>query len=519
MALQLHLGLGVIQSYRRLSYTPWHAIAELVDNATQSYADHRQVLAEVLDRAREDFVVGIVYERGDGGTSEEGGVLRVTDNAMGMSFEELERALHVGLPPANRTGRSRYGMGMKTASCWIGNKWTVRTKKLGETTEHTAYIDVDAIANGNADLRHVAKTGRDPGQHYTVIEIRKHNQSFRGRTLGKIKDFLRSMYRQDIREGSVRLEWMGSPLEWNEADLFEFLEAPDGSQYRRAFEFAVGEKAVRGWVGVLKRGSRARAGFSILHANRVVRGWPDSWRPESLYGQIQGSNDLINQRLVGEIHLDEFEVSHTKDDILWFGEEEGEVQAQLKDRCGDYVEVAKKYRRRADDNRGPSEVETTAAIDELERELASAEVDDFVTLEVVPPPDAVAQAFRPLKRAVERREPTFRAKLTNLEILGFLVSDGSVNDPYVGVDSTEDDRVMVIVNVNHPHWLQLKGSDGVLNYLRHCTFDGMAEWQARRRTAGLDSDTIKVIKDKLLRLSLEIEMHQAGEGGDEVSGG
>lgn len=504
MALQLQLGFGVINSYRRLSYTPWHAIAELVDNATQSYVDNKVSLDLALEAAGGDFVVSIVYDRSND-------LLRVSDNAMGMSFSELSRALQVGLPPANPTGRSRYGMGMKTSSCWIGNRWTVRTKKLGETTEHTAVVDVRAIAAGNGELEHRVASDRKRAEHYTVIEIRDHNQSFRGRTLGKIKDFLRSMYRQDLRENGVTIEWMGVPLEWNDSELYEFLSAPDGSVYRREFQFDVAGKQVSGWVGILKRGSRAKAGFSILHANRVVRGWPDSWRPESLYGQIQGSNDLINQRLIGEIHLDQFEVSHTKDDILWFGDEEEGVQRQLKDTCGDYAEVAKKHRRGGDDDRGPSDVETKAAIDELERELGSAEIEDFVTIETVPPPEAVEQAVLPLKKAVGGRQPTFSARVASLEVQGFLVGDGSVNDPYVVVHSTEHRRVMVIVNTNHPHWLQLKGSDGVLNYLRHCTFDGMAEWQARRKAASLDPETIKILKDRLLRLPLEIEMHQAAQ--------
>ena len=46
----------------------------------------------------------------------------------------------------------------------------------------------------------------------------------------------------------------------------------------------------------------------------------------------------------------------------------------------------------------------------------------------------------------------------------------------------------------------------MLNYLRHCTYDGIAEWQARRNEAGLDPDIIKVLKDRMLRLPLEIEM-------------
>ena len=55
---------------------------------------------------------------------------------------------------------------------------------------------------------------------------------------------------------------------------------------------------------------------------------------------------------------------------------------------------------------------------------------------------------------------------------------------------------MIIVNTQHPHWTQLSGSEGVLNYLRHCTYDGVAEWQARRMSASLDPDTIKVLKDR-----------------------
>ena len=181
-------------------------------------------------------------------------------------------------------------------------------------------VDVNKIAGGDNDLAHFAVTGRPEDQHYTVIEIRDHNQVFHGRTIGKIKDFLRSMYRQDLRRGWATIEWQGSPLEWNDSD-FQFLQARDDSTYRKDFEFCAAGKKVKGWVGVLSRGSRANAGFSILHADRVVRGWPESWRPEAIYG-FQGRNDLINQRLVGEIHLNDFEVSHTKDDILWYGDEQ-----------------------------------------------------------------------------------------------------------------------------------------------------------------------------------------------------
>ena len=498
--IQLELGLQVIQSYKRLSYTAWHAIAELVDNATQSYFNNRDTLDEDFSSAGESLCIGVVYER------EGAGLLRVSDNAMGMSYDELTNALKVGFPPENTSGRSKYGMGMKTASCWIGNSWTIRTKRLGETTEHRVTVDVDKVASGDNDLGYFAVTGRPEDQHYTVIEIRDHNHVFQGRTIGKIKDFLRSMYRQDLRRSWATIEWQGSPLEWNDSD-FQFLRARDGSIYRKDFEFCAAGKKVKGWVGVLSRGSRASAGFSILHADRVVRGWPESWRPETIYG-FQGRNDLINQRLVGEIHLNDFEVSHTKDDILWYEDEQEQVENLLKKESADYIEVARLHRRGQQDPIGPSDLEVQAAIDELQQELTSRVLSDAITLEIVPPPEAVRQAQLPLRDSVAGREPTFQAKFEGypVEIRGFLVNDASPNDPYVVVEATANEQVLIIVNTQHPHWKLLSGSEGVLNYLRHCTYDGIAEWKARRNEAGLDPGTIKVLKDMMLRLPLEIEM-------------
>src|SRR4030042_223180 len=55
--------------------------------------------------------------------------------------------------------------------------------------------------------------------------------------------------------------------------------------------------------------------------------------------------------------------------------------------------------------------------------------------------------------------------------------------------------LIVVVNAAHPHWAQLKASEGVLNYLRHSTYDGVAEWQAVSRASRIDPDTTKILKD------------------------
>ena len=495
---QLVLGLDVIRSYKRLSYTIWHALAEFIDNSTQSYFNNRDELDAAFEADGTRLEISVVYDRADD-------LLRISDNAMGMSYEELDYGLRVGARPAISSGRSQFGMGMKTAACWIGDHWTVRTKRLGDTVEHTIKVDVERVADGMNDLPHTPKGGGDPAAHYTVIEIRMHNREFRGRTLGKIRDFLSSMYREDLRTDMLRLLWQGAPLEWDDS-VHQFLKTPKGDAYQRGFQFEVSGKDVTGWVGILDRGSRARAGFSILHAGRVVKGWPDSWRPEEIYGQFQGSNDLINQRLIGELRLDDFDVSHTKDDILWLGNEEEQLQKKLRDVCADYIVVARTRRKTRDDERGPSELEVQTAIDEMRQEVTSAEFVDKLNLETVPPPQVVTATFDALRKAAESETPVISETMVGVNVSVYL-EPLSVNDPYVGVDAAHEKEVAVIVNMAHPHVSQIEGSMGLLNYLRHCMYDGVAEWQARRKQADLDPDTIKYLKDNLLRLSGEIEVH------------
>jgi hypothetical protein len=225
-----------------------------------------------------------------------------------------------------------------------------------------------------------------------------------------------------------------------------------------------------------------------------------------LYGQLQGSNDLVNQRLVGEIHLDAFDVSHTKDDILWIGDQEERVEEKLLEHCADYRNYAKDRRKSDDDGRGPTEAETNVALDELQRELTSPEMVDAVDVEPVPAPEVVDTQAQTITDSVSGLEPTFVAQVGQLTVRGYMMADMSPNDPYVTHDASRSTSVMIVVNQAHPHWKQLKGSDGVLNYLRHCVYDGIAEWKAYRTSAEIKPNTIKYLKDRLLRIPFEIEM-------------
>ncbi len=65
--------------------------------------------------------------------------------------------------------------------------------------------------------------------------------------------------------------------------------------------------------------------------------------------------------------------------------------------------------------------------------------------------------------------------------------------------------VVVIVNKAHPHWKHLTGTESILNFLRHCTYDGVSEWKAYFKAGRIDPDTVKLIKDNLLRVPFEMK--------------
>lgn len=500
--LQLELGLNNIQSYKRLAYTYWHALAELVDNSTQSYFDNRSELDALYDVEGTQLTVRLVLERS---TKQ----LRITDNAMGMDLDDLTRAATVGAVPPNTSGRSSYGMGLKTAACWMGDLIRIKTSKLGVATEYEILLDVNKIANGDPDLGLIERPC-PADDHYTIVEISDLHHPPATRTVNKIKQFLQSMYRVDLRDGLLLLEWNHSRLVW--AGPGDLRVAHDGTPYRREFRFDVNGRPVHGWAGILEKGGRAKAGFSVLRAGRVIRASPEAWRPEVLFGdQAGGRNDLANQRLVGEIHFDGFDVSHTKDQILWTDDELDAIDTELGKLFADYREEANRPRKGAGAQHSPAQVDAAAA--QIREVLESPEMVDRLTVEDIPAPEVAEAALAETAKAALSEAPNIEAvlegQLGDTHVALFCSYSNSVNDPFMAFEIPNEASVQVVVNMNHPFLEFVPAGDGLSNYLSMCIYDALAEWRASWRTQGFAPDTVRVLKDALLRVPMSILRREA----------
>lgn len=117
---ELSVGPKAIDAYSRLSYTMWFALAEFVDNSTQSRLNYGALVDDLLKTEGRPLTVSIVHNRQ---TKE----ITIEDNSIGMTKDDLIAALRIANPTADSKGRSKYGMGMKTAACWIGATWSVTT--------------------------------------------------------------------------------------------------------------------------------------------------------------------------------------------------------------------------------------------------------------------------------------------------------------------------------------------------------------------------------------------------------
>lgn len=508
--MEIEFGNNIISSYQRLSYTPWHAFAEFVDNSTQAYFNNKEIMDEVFNKEKTSLQVYIQYN-----PSEDRIVVK--DNSIGMSYEDLKNALIIGKRPQNDEGRSRYGLGMKTAACWFGDSWKVRTTKLGENTWHEVEVNVARISSGDKDLRHSeGMAGVD--EHYTVIEITSLNREFRTKTIGKIKDFLRSMYRIDITDYRLCLYWQEERLTWDNI-INGLYVTQEGEPYKKDFSFDVNGKNVYGWVGILAKGkaSRRNAGFSIIQANRVIEGWPKGFKPHSVFGdQEDGRNDLINQRLVGELYLEGFAVSHTKDQIIWQDDEYDQIDEKLKEECKEaiYLAIHLRYNKNSETVEEDLVVYQEEAIQAITSELKSSEIKNYL-YNTTPPPEKILEiSYSRIENAVTvEQEPYIDIGIgeepNDVRVKVFF-NNTSEFEPYVLVElKVIENEVNIIINRLHPHYREMKTSDALLNFVRHCVYDGVSEWKAIKMIGEIKPNTVKFLKDGLLRLPFEIKSNKA----------
>ncbi|HMJ26631.1 MAG TPA: ATP-binding protein [Pyrinomonadaceae bacterium] len=308
-------GVSILSVLRHLNYKPWFALAEFVDNAIQSYVENKAVFRELYG---DNWKLKVSIEVD---TSSPGRIV-VRDNAAGILRDAFPRAFRPAVIPLDRSGLSEFGMGMKSAACWFSPHWQVRTKALGESVERAVRFDIDRIVKDELEELDIEERPARATDHYTEISLQDLHHVPVGRSLGKIKEHLTDIYRCFIREGVLELRFGTEILSYEEppvlrAPFYKDMSGPVQT-WRKEINFELGGGLiVRGFAALRDPGNYSRSGFALFRKNRLIEGsGEEGYRPTLIFG-TSGSSSYARLRLFGELHLEGFEVSHTKDGFRW----------------------------------------------------------------------------------------------------------------------------------------------------------------------------------------------------------
>jgi hypothetical protein len=479
----------------------WYALAEFVDNSTQSRLNYENLIDDVLLNEQKPLEINIIYNK----VARE---LRIEDNSIGMPKERLIEALKIAAPTQDSKGRSRYGMGMKTASCWLGRTWRIETCEWGSGVEWTALIDVEGIARRGEKV-HLTSRPVSKDAHYTRIIIADLRRNIQTRTEDTLRAYLGSMYMFDLKKDQpvpVRITYNTTPIE--APDEYEWDTDMEGKPFRKELPegFAINGKTITGYVGVLKKGGRKFGGFSLYQNGRQIQGFPNAWKPRSIFGGVddEGANNLVAQRLTGVIQLDpSFGVSHTKDAILFEGAEEDELEGFL-------VEFTKDYRQRATERRGnrpanrlsPENVKNL--VENLRSEFESGEMKGALNTAQLPPLDAIIANNQQQVASLSPQDVVAVVPITQDLMIKVSQKETSLYEPYVTIATgAEPGVVHVVINLLHPYYASLETNDAIEECITQFMYDAVAEYKMRMSTTSpVQPDSVRNLKDNLMRVRM-----------------
>jgi len=319
-SIEIRPEVTMLSVLRHLNYKAWYAIAEFIDNSLQSSIANKEQL-NALHRGKFQLKVDIKIDASGPGQ------IIISDNAAGISGIDFPRAFRTAQVPADRSGLSEFGMGMKSAACWFAQTWSVRTKAINESVERSIFFDIANIIENKIERLDTAVRDVDAAAHYTVVSLRGLHHLPHGRTIGKIRDHLASIYRVFLRDGRLQLSLNGTPLNYQPPKILHSVqyvspgvqacgESAEIFEWTRNInlDFGGGQR-VTGFVALREVGSTNLAGFSLFRRDRLIEGsFDETYRPSYIFKQ---TNSYPYQRLFGELHVEGFEVSHTKDGFRW----------------------------------------------------------------------------------------------------------------------------------------------------------------------------------------------------------
>ena len=448
---------SVLGVFSRLNYKVWYAIAEFVDNSTESFYTNEK---ELQQNGINTVTVHVNYDF-------EKNILSITDDAFGMELDDFSRAVLLDSKPKKQGGRNEFGMGLKTAASWFGNIWSVTSTQFGSTNKYLTEVNIQELKEKKVNTVKIRKELCPELEHGTTIVIKEITKKINplGQTIPKIIRILESMYRRDLNSGKVNIWFNDIPLHFDEYGCLQFRDKTWRKELDFEFEFDGETHHVKGFVGILANGGFGKAGFALFRRGRVVVGGEDqNYKPELIFHQAQSP---ISHKLFGELDLDDFPVNQAKDGFVWDDGLEIVFLEALKNNIQEYIDIAKMTNKERAKEEEFSQA-SSKTVEESVQSFANALSNANQSTETQKVDQSNEESTNGNSEIAQFEEYLHNTNSTEEKIVGdkrkypiqineaikktFVVEWSIGNKSYwINVEDSEDGQeIYIVININHP---------------------------------------------------------------------
>ncbi|OGI20502.1 MAG: hypothetical protein A3B68_03190 [Candidatus Melainabacteria bacterium RIFCSPHIGHO2_02_FULL_34_12] len=301
--LDITPNVKLINALRNQKGTLADRLSELIDNS--------------VDAMRNDFVqVDITVRPNDD-------LIEVIDTGHGIV--NIKEALTMGMSEKSHEGTTvgQYGVGMKLSSIYFGDEVEIISRTPDCPTAKRAFISYSkVVASGKWEVDDPKEVNSQIG---TTLRIKKlcNLNRLRGGAIQALKNYLSVVYNHKIKSRNLIITLNGENVQ--PIDLKKCID--EDPSVNVAIDFTVkGSKRVKGWAGMLKNDAKTNpynqnnlSGFILYYKGRVITSNEKLGYQESKW----------LSRIVGELHLDDFDITQNKVDFSGReGSEEWEILEQ-----------------------------------------------------------------------------------------------------------------------------------------------------------------------------------------------
>ena len=347
----------ILRTLGEIPFQTWQCVAELIDNSIDAFLSDKTAIPEEDERK-------IVVTWASDSVATDDRAIEVTDNACGMSIEQLQNAVRAGYSSNDPVGNlGLFGMGFNISTARLGEVTTIMTTRRGDSDWVGIKIDFQKLIDTrrfDAPIIHMAKS--NPAEHGTKITISRLRHGILTELPNKeneIRQRLEAIYASLLNNQEIAIYVKGRQLRprnhcvWSESRyvrysdqnvsarmmidrnlgdaLFDlsrncYLTADEAEQYYvdqqegRDLPAHIIERGKRltGWLGIQRYADPNDFGIDFIRNGRKIL-----ISDKSLFqyeNPITGQNPLelgtsVGGRIVGELHVDYLLPTYQKNDF------------------------------------------------------------------------------------------------------------------------------------------------------------------------------------------------------------